>query len=635
MGDLLRVRNLHVSITLPRSEVEAVRGVDFRIRPGSTVALVGESGSGKSITAHAIMGLLPQNARIVAGEILFRDPKSPAQAVDLAVLDPVGPKMRALRGGRISMVFQEPMTSLSPLHTIGDQIGEALRFHHGCGGGECRARTEALLYRVGFKDPARSLHSYPFELSGGLRQRAMIAMALICGPALLIADEPTTALDVTIQAQILKLIAELQREFGMAVLIITHDLAVVANLAEEIVVMYRGEVVEAGTREAIFGDPQHPYLKALLAAVPRFGLPVGTRLRPLRDNRAEATAHPAASEPFPCDITAPAPVTSDETIIEIRNLKKAFTQRRDAFAFRARTDADQAVDGVSLSIRQGEALGLVGESGSGKTTLSKLIMRAITPDAGELLYRENGQLIDVLSLQGKALAAYRRVVQYIFQDPYGALNPRMTVQELVTEPLTIQGIGTPASRMAAARELLCHVGLDERYLNRYPHSFSGGQRQRIGIARALALKPRLLICDEPVSALDVGIQAQILNLLKDLQAELGLTYLFVTHNLAVVNYIADRIAVMCRGKIVELAPRAELFRRPLHPYTRNLLAAIPDVSLDCRLNFEALADDAASQPDAWPMPYRTGAGTIQRLHDVGDGHFVLAAESAAARELSA
>jgi peptide/nickel transport system ATP-binding protein len=634
MDDLLRVRNLHVSITLPRSEVEAVRGVNFRIRPGSTVALVGESGSGKSITAYAIMGLLPQNARIAAGEIQFCDPKSPGSMVDLAALDPACAEMRAIRGGRISMVFQEPMTSLSPLHTIGDQIGEALRFHHGCGGAECRMRTESLLARVGFKNPARSLSSYPFELSGGLRQRAMIAMALICRPALLIADEPTTALDVTIQAQILKLIADLQREFGMAVLIITHDLGVVANLAEEIVVMYRGEVVEAGTREAIFGSPQHPYLKALFDAVPRFGLPPGERLKPLREIRSEPAQH-ARSPVLPCGMETASHAKTNEAIIELRDLKKAFTRRRSPFAFRAAADEDQAVDGVSLSIRQGESLGLVGESGSGKTTLSKLIMRAMNPDSGELIYRENGRVIDVLSLQGKGLAAYRRAVQYIFQDPYGALNPRMTVQELVTEPLTIQGIGTPAARTAAACELLGLVGLDERYLNRYPHSFSGGQRQRIGIARALALKPRLLICDEPVSALDVGIQAQILNLLKDLQAELGLTYLFVTHNLAVVNYIADRVAVMCRGRIVELAPKNELFRRPLHPYTRSLLAAIPDVSLDCRLNFEALADDATSQPDAWPAPYRNDAGTNQRLHDVGDGHFVLAAATTPAQELRA
>jgi peptide/nickel transport system ATP-binding protein len=633
MDDLLRVRGLHVSIALPRSEVAAVQGVDFRIRPGSTVALVGESGSGKSITAHAIMGLLPQNARVAAGQILFRDPKNPSQAQDLAALDPAGPEMRALRGGRISMVFQEPMTSLSPLHTIGDQIGEALRFHEGCAPAECLARTEALLQRVGFKDPKGSLSSYPFELSGGMRQRAMIAMALICRPALLVADEPTTALDVTIQAQILKLLADLQREYGMAVLIITHDLGVVANMAEEIVVMYRGEVVESGTREAIFGNPQHPYLKALFDAVPRFGLKPGERLKPIREVRAaDDDSDPVPA--LPCRADPPAGA-ADEVIVELRDIRKAFARRRSAFAFGTPAAEDQAVDGVSLAIRQGESVGLVGESGSGKTTLAKLIMRAMNPDSGEMIYRENGRTVDLLSLQGKDLAAYRRAVQYIFQDPYGALNPRMTVQELVTEPLAIHRIGTPVARTAAARELLRLVGLDGRYLNRYPHSFSGGQRQRIGIARALALKPRLLICDEPVSALDVGIQAQILNLLKDLQAELGLTYLFVTHNLAVVNYIADRIAVMCRGKIVELACKDELFRRPLHPYTRNLLAAIPDASLDGRLDFDALADDMASQPDAWPAPYCPASGAVQRLHDVGAGHFVLASADAAARELGA
>jgi peptide/nickel transport system ATP-binding protein len=628
MDDLLQVRDLRVSIALPGGEIEALRGIDFRIRPGSTVALVGESGSGKSITAYAVMGLLPQNARIAAGEILFRDPEAPSRAVDLAALDPAGAAMRAIRGGRISMIFQEPMTSLSPLHTIGDQIGEALRFHEGCARRICRERAEALLHRVGFQDPRRSLTSYPFELSGGLRQRAMIAMALICRPALLIADEPTTALDVTIQAQILKLIAELQREYGMAVLIITHDLGVVANMAEEIVVMYRGEVVESGGCADIYVKPQHPYLKALFGAVPRFGLPPLERLKPIREIRAEGGAMPALPVP------PRPPSNEDEAIIEMRDVRKSFARRRGAFAFGAAAE-DQAVDGVSLAIRCGECLGLVGESGSGKTTLSKLIMRALSPDAGSMTYRENGRAVDLCTLQGKALAAYRRAVQYIFQDPYGALNPRMTVQELVTEPLAIHGIGTAAERMAAARALLAHVGLDERYLNRYPHSFSGGQRQRIGIARALALKPRLLICDEPVSALDVGIQAQILNLLKDLQAELGLTYLFVTHNLAVVNYIADRIVVMCRGKIVELAPRGELFQRPLHPYTRSLLAAIPNASLDHRLDFSALGADVTARPDAWPEPYCQQASAQQRLHDVGNGHFVLADADAGAAELCA
>jgi peptide/nickel transport system ATP-binding protein len=634
MEDLLQVCDLRVSIQLPGGDVEAVRGIDFRIRPGSTVALVGESGSGKSITAYAIMGLLPQNAWIAGGEILFRDPQDTTRVVDLAALDPTGPAMQALRGARVSMIFQEPMTSLSPVHTIGDQIGEALRFHEGCSSRTCRERTLALLRRVGFQEPARAISAYPFELSGGLRQRAMIAMALICRPALLIADEPTTALDVTIQAQILRLIVDLQREFGMAVLFITHDLGVVANMADEIVVMYRGEIVEAGTCRDIYRSPGHPYLKALFEAVPRFGLPPGERLKPIRDARSDGTedrpAAPTILDRCGMDYRA----NDDKPLIEIHELRKAFPRRRGAFDFGA-AEEDQAVDGVSLAIRCGESLGLVGESGSGKTTLSKLIMRAMNPDSGSMIYRENSRAIDVLALQGKALAGYRRAVQYIFQDPYSALNPRMTVQDLVTEPLAIHGIGTAAERLEAARTLLALVGLDERYLNRYPHSFSGGQRQRIGIARALALKPRLLICDEPVSALDVGIQAQILNLLKDLQAELGLTYLFVTHNLAVVNYIADRIAVMCRGRIVELAPRDELFRRPLHPYTRNLLAAIPDASLDCRLDFAALPDDATAQPDTWPGPFRQDESTVQRLHDLGGGHFVLASAHAGIAELHA
>jgi peptide/nickel transport system ATP-binding protein len=627
MKDLLRVRDLHVSIALPRSTVDAVRGIDFRIRPGSTVALVGESGSGKSITAHAIMGLLPDNARITAGSIQFSNPAAPGTTVDLATLDPACRELCAIRGGCISMVFQEPMTSLSPLHTIGDQIGEALKYHEACSGAHCRERTLALLERVGFKHPVRSLGAYPFELSGGLRQRAMIAMALICRPALLIADEPTTALDVTIQAQILKLIADLQKEFGMAVLIITHDLGVVANMAEEIVVMHRGRVVESGARDDIFGNPRHPYLKALFAAVPRVGMPPDERLKPIHDIRM------ASAAPVSRPATDACADLAGEPLLDIRDLKKSFPYRKSVFALRGTPGAEHAVDGVSLSIRCGECVGLVGESGSGKTTLAKLIMRATRPDSGAITYRDGKEEVDVLALQGKALASYRRAVQYIFQDPYGALDPRMTVQEIVTEPLVIHRVGDRKSRRAAVRDLLNRVGLDERYLNRYPHSFSGGQRQRIGIARALALKPRLLICDEPVSALDVGIQAQILNLLKDIQAEYGLTYLFVTHNLAVVNYIADRIAVMCRGRIVELAPRDALFQNPTHPYTRKLLAAIPDVTLENQLDFAALGDDAAAQPDAWPAPYTQGAYTQQTLHDLGGEHFVLAAAGASNAEL--
>lgn len=625
MDDLLQVRNLRVSVALPECDIPAVKCVNFRIRPGSTVALVGESGSGKSMTAHAIMGLLPRQARIDEGEILFNDQGdgqngAAESAVDLAKLRPNGADMRALRGARMSMIFQEPMTSLSPLHTIGDQIGEALKFHERCPGAECRTRTQELLHRVGFREPAQAYNAYPFELSGGLRQRAMIAMALICRPALLIADEPTTALDVTIQAQILKLIRDLQQEFGMAVLIITHDLGVVANLAEEIVVMYDGEVVEAGTRDDIFSNAQHPYLKALFNAVPRIGLDRATRLKPIHDSPAAAadTANrhrPESHSNNPADAGP---------ILKIDALSKSFGTRKNGLMPGQNGPRISAVDAVTLSVRRGETLGLVGESGSGKSTLAKLVMRAIRPDAGDIVFCDGEAEIDVQALDGASLAAYRRQVQYIFQDPYGSLDPRMTVLDIIAEPLAIHGIGNRADRVAAARDCMRLVGLDERFLNRYPHSFSGGQRQRIGIARALALKPALLICDEPVSALDVGIQAQILNLLRDLQAELGLTYLFVSHNLAVVDYIADRIAVMCRGRIVEIAPRADLFRRPMHPYTQSLLAAVPDTNLENRLDFDALSAGRQADPAAWPDAYRAEGGRTQDMLDLGNGHFIRA-----------
>jgi peptide/nickel transport system ATP-binding protein len=625
MTDLLRVRDLHVSIALPELTIEAVRGIDFRVRQGSTVALVGESGAGKSIAARAIMGLLPRGGRITAGQILFRDPGGDVE--DLARLDPDGNRMRAIRGRHISMVFQEPMSSFSPLHTIGDQIAEAFTVHHDSS--DAVAETRTLLRRVGFADPAQAFDAYPFELSGGLRQRAMIAMALICRPALVIADEPTTALDVTTQAQILKLLCDLQRSLGMAVLIITHDLGVVANLAEEIVVLYRGEVVEAGVRDDIFGDPRHPYLKALLGAVPRIGLEPGVRLNPVHE-----TAPPANGDPAPAPRPKRPPAVAPRPLLELRALRKSFRQR-SGFLWRRHDRPFTAVDGVSLTIHQGETLGLVGESGSGKSTLAKLIMRATPPDSGKILFHQGARVIDALTLDRDGLADYRRRVQYIFQDPFAALDPRMTVQDIITEPLEIHRIGTRRARAEEARDLMRLVGLDPRFLNRYPHSFSGGQRQRVGIARALALRPELLICDEPVSALDVGIQAQILNLLRELQATLGLTYLFVSHNLAVVDYLADRIAVMCHGRIVELAPRQALFETPVHPYTRELLAVVPDTRLDRPLDFAQLADMHAADPAAWREPFREDGTRPLRLHEFGDGHFVRAAADVTAGELHA
>ncbi|MBM3597806.1 MAG: ABC transporter ATP-binding protein [Alphaproteobacteria bacterium] len=616
---LLRVRDLKVVFDLPEGPLTAVDGVSFRIRPGSTLALVGESGSGKSVVSQAIMSILPQVARVAQGQILFADPDHPGTITDIALLPPDSRSMRAIRGGRISIIFQEPMTSLSPLHTVGDQVGEALHLHHKASTAEGRQLTQEMLRLVGFPDPRKALDTYPFELSGGLRQRAMIAMALICRPALLIADEPTTALDVTIQAQILKLIADLQGELGMAVLIITHDLGVVANVAEEVVVMYRGKVMESGPLDEIFEAPKHPYLKALMRAVPRFNMKPGERLVPLREIKHESGQLMVKKEAWPEGADDAGP------LISVRGITKSFSIRKSALFGGGKVhDAVLAVDDVSFDVARGECLGLVGESGCGKTTLSKVLMRALTPDAGSIRFNDRGRQVDLLAIQGDEMIRFRQKMQFIFQDPFSSLNPRMTVFDILSEPLVIHGIGDAASRAEMVKELMRLVGLDVRYLKRYPHSFSGGQRQRIGIARALALRPDLLICDEPVSALDVSIQAQILNLMKDLQKELGLTYIFISHNLAVVDYVADRIAVMCAGRLVELAPRAELFRNPVHPYTKALLAAVPEPDLAHKLDFTAVLDGKASVPAAWAAPFTVDGVRRPTLLDIGGGHFVRA-----------
>jgi peptide/nickel transport system ATP-binding protein len=619
MTDLLRVRNLQVEFHTQAGVVKAVDGLSFRVRPGSSVALVGESGSGKSVTAQAVLGILPRTARIAGGEILLADPDAPREArgqvIDLATLDPASSRFRAIRGDRISMIFQEPMTSLSPLHTIGDQISEGLFLHRKMSRKDGYRTTLEMLKLVDFPDPARAYDTFPFELSGGLRQRAMIAMALICRPALLIADEPSTALDVTIQAQILKLIQDLQAELGMALLLITHDLGVVANIAEEVVVMYHGRVVESGMLQDIYGDPRHPYLKALLRAVPHFDMKPGERLMPLREISYQAGALLAPGKK---------PAGGGTVLLEVKGLTKSFTTRkRRGIVPGQPARAHKAVEDVSFRLAAGTCLGLVGESGCGKTTVSKIIMRAVAADHGTVTYYDHGRAIDVLSLSNRELMLFRRKIQYVFQDPFSSLNPRMTVLDILSEPLVIHGIGDDAYRREMVVELMRVVGLDSRYLSRYPHSFSGGQRQRIGIARALALKPELLICDEPVSALDVSVQAQILNLLKDLQAELGLTYLFISHNLAVVDYMADRIAVMCAGQLVEEAPREVLFRQPVHPYTRALLAAVPYPDPASRLDFTALMGGRASIPEAWPPPFTVGAAR-PGLFDLGGGHFVRA-----------
>jgi peptide/nickel transport system ATP-binding protein len=629
--DLLRIRDLRISFDLPEGRLEAVRGVSFRVPAGKTVALVGESGSGKSVVSQAIMGILPRTARIDAGRILFHDPVLAADRaetmIDIAALAPDSAAMRAIRGGRISIIFQEPMTSLSPVHTVGNQICEALHLHREVSEAEGKALATEMLNLVGFPDAEKAMKTYPFELSGGLRQRAMIAMALVCRPALLIADEPTTALDVTIQAQILKLIKDLQAELGMAVLIITHDLGVVANVADEVVVMYHGEVMESGSLDDIFKAPQHPYLKALLRAVPRFQMEPGERLVPIREISKQA-------ESGFLDKARAHGTDREQPLLRVENVTKRFTIRKSGFFGGGEEDSLLAVDDVSFTVKPGECLGLVGESGCGKTTLSKMILRALKPDSGRILFDGgDGEEIDVLALKGEALMEFRKKIQLVFQDPFSSLNPRMTVGEILAEPLVIHGIGTPAERRRMIEELMGVVGLNRHHTRRYPHSFSGGQRQRIGIARALALHPQLLICDEPVSALDVSIQAQVLNLLKDLQRDLGLTYIFISHNLAVVDYIADRIAVMCRGRLVEAAPREMLFRCPIHPYTKALLAAVPEPSLEQRLDLTALMEGRASNPAAWPEPFRIGGEHRLTMVHLGDEHYVRAAEDGAAELL--
>lgn len=612
---LLEVQNLAVSFMVHGSEIPAVKDVSFTIPKGKTVAIVGESGSGKSVTSQAILGILPSNGRISRGSIQYHcKPKNkPAQTVDIATLAPTSDAMRNLRGDEISIIFQEPMVSLSPVHTLLDQIGEALKLHKQVSKAEVRTAVLNMLEKTGFPDPEKALNQYPFELSGGLRQRAMISMALICQPALLIADEPTTALDVTVQAQILQLIKSLQSEFGMSVLLITHDLGVVANMADDVVVMFHGEVVERGPIEALFNNPQHPYLKALFSAIPTFDMADGARLTSLRPVELDSHFLQQQRAPWGQQEREQAPHLS------IQQLGKDYYSRHGSW--QGKNSVVHAVRDFNLDIPVGESFGLVGESGCGKTTLSKMLMRAISPTNGNIVYNDRGTSRNLLELDDSSLRDFRQKMQFVFQDPFSSLSPRMTVLDILCEPFVIHGIGDSTFHKQRAKELMALVGLDARFLNRYPHSFSGGQRQRISIARALALQPDLLILDEPVSALDVSVQAQILNLLKDLQRDLNLTYLFISHNLAVVDYIADRIGVMCRGQLVEIAPRHSLFQNPQHPYTHALLAAIPYPELERPLDYSQL-DRRHMEPTHWPCPYRLREDDAGILKEVGPQHFV-------------
>ena len=623
--DILRVEGLRIAFALHGLENEVVRGVSFRVPAGKTVALVGESGSGKSVISQAIMGILPKSGSVTGGSIHFKAESGEDSGLDLAKISQDSPVYRELRGGRIGMIFQEPMSSLSPVHTVGNQIEEGLRLHTNLNAVEAAERTRQMLGLVGFKDPARTQRMYPFELSGGMRQRAMLAMALICSPSLLIADEPTTALDVTIQAQILRLMKDLQNELHMAILLITHDLGVVANMADEVAVIYQGEIMESGPVEAIFRQPAHDYLKGLLKASPHFDMGEGERLVSLRDVPSGSAS--ALKSTRSVDVKL-----ANQPILSVKGLRKTYHSRRESW-FSSNQPGVLAVDDVSFDVERGECLGLVGESGCGKTTVSKILMRAVTADSGQALFSEGSAPCDILGLKGDGLRAFRPKMQMIFQDPVSSLSPRMTVLNILREPLEIHGVGTREEQTQRVHELMRAVGLDTRFLSRYPHSFSGGQRQRIGIARALALHPELIICDEPVSALDVSVQAQILNLLKDLQKDLGLTYLFISHNLAVVNYMASRIAVMAHGRIVELAPRHELFTNPIHPYTKMLLKAVPYADLDRPLDYSA-ALAGGGEIEHWPAAFTPNPlGAPLKPIAVSDKHFVLARETVDAREL--
>nr|WP_281396698.1 ABC transporter ATP-binding protein [Roseospira visakhapatnamensis] len=604
---------------MPTGRLRAVDGVGFTLRRGACLALVGESGSGKSTIAQCIQGILPHTAEVVGGRVSLAAGRHGEPSVEITTLGRDSRSMLALRGNRVATIFQEPMTALSPLHTIGDQVGEPLRLHAGLSRRQARAAAADLLDRVRFPDPARAVTMYPFELSGGLRQRAVIAMALAGEPDVLIADEPTTALDVTTQAEILALIESLRRDAAMAVLLITHDLGVVAQLAEHMVVLHRGRVLEAGPVRPLFRAPGHAYLRALMGAVPRLHGAVRARLTPLRDIRVDTTRLGPGHR---ADAAAPGR-RDDHPMLTLDGLEKSYPLRHGGL-FRREGGRVHAVRGVSLDLRAGSCLGLVGESGCGKTTLMRMIAGVLQPSAGRVLFDagDGAGAADVATMDRARLTRYRREVQYVFQDPFSSLNPRMTVREIVSEPLLIHRLGDARRRTDTAAELLRLVGLDARMMGRYPHSFSGGQRQRLCIARALALNPRLLLCDEPVSALDVSVQAQVLNLLADLRRALGLTMLFVSHNLAVVRHVADHIVVMCAGRLVEKAPAGTLVTDARHPYTRALLAAVPEPDPDWHLDPATMAATRASDPDGWPAPYRPAASGATRWSAVGADHLV-------------
>ncbi|MGW0803441.1 ABC transporter ATP-binding protein [Nonomuraea sp. NPDC002799] len=631
--DVLAIESLSAGIRMRSSAVDVVNRVDLRLRPGETLGLVGESGSGKSMTGLAIMGLLPPGGQVTEGSIKLDG----RELVGLPERE-----YQRIRGNEIAMVFQDPMTSLNPTKTIGEQVAEPIRLHRGASPKEARERALEVLSLVGIARPEERFGDYPHRLSGGLRQRVMIAMALSCEPKVLIADEPTTALDVTVQAQVLRLLHDLKDRLGMAMLLITHDMGVIARWADRVSVMYAGGIVESARTSELFTDMRHPYTQALLACTPRltqqrehtlFSIPgappdladppAGCRFAarcahatehcereapPLAESRPGHTLacwHPIAGpldpETQPADTTpeAAGPADDDDTVLAVDDLVKEYGKAGRRLSLRGKSRSVKAVSGVSFSVKPGQTFGLVGESGCGKSTLARMIVALETPSSGSVTAL-GGKLTE---LRGRSLRRHRRNLQMMFQDPLDALDPRMRIGAILREPFEAQGIGTAAEQLAAIRELLDEVGLPHTVLDRYPHEFSGGQRQRIALARALALNPRVIVADEPVSALDVSVRSQVLNLMKRLQAKHALTYVVISHDLTVVRYMADTVGVMYLGKLVEIGSADDIYLRAVHPYTAGLIAAIPEPDPDA-----GDAADRAGISGELPSPYNPPSG---------------------------
>jgi peptide/nickel transport system ATP-binding protein len=596
---ILSVSNLSTSFRVEGQWKSVVRNISFDIKPKETLAVVGESGSGKSVTALSIMRLTPPGSSKIEGSIKLNG----KELLTLPDAD-----MRHIRGNEIAMIFQEPMTSLNPVLTIGFQIAEALILHRGLSRSEAEAETIRLLEKVRIPAAKSRFHEYPHRFSGGMRQRVMIAMALACKPKLLIADEPTTALDVTIQAQILELIKTLQDEEGMSVLFITHDMGVVAEIADRTVVMYNGDEIETGNTEDIFARPQKPYTKALLSAVPKLGSMIGKE-RPMRFPVVDRNTGES-------DIPTEVPDTvqaAERPVLEVAGLTTRFEIRSGLLSsVKGRV---HAVENVSFSLKAGETLALVGESGCGKSTTGRSVMRLIEPLSGSVLL--DG--VDVLKLNQHDLREQRKRMQMIFQDPFASLNPRMNVGSAIAEPLLINDLANRSEARDKVADLLKRVGLSPDMANRFPHEFSGGQRQRICIARALAVEPRLIVADEAVSALDVSVKAQVVNLMLDLQARMGLGYLFISHDMAVVERVSHRVAVMYLGEIVEIGPREAIFQNPQHPYTKRLLAAVPIADPARRLQKRPVSNDEIKSP-VRPADY---VPPVRQYREVSPGHAVM------------